>query len=179
MTHTWQHEIYLPHWYYTLEGWVNNLHIVPLGWHRWMAWWCCCCRSLSHNEPWSEKIDSPAESPKYVDALCGRSTNTWVLQRGWPASHALARPHGLSLIELERNLKFQIKLDYLVFQTRWFDFDRFNLHRWHAPTMEIGPTSTHAASGRGKAMTVANLRASSGGDGWEEEEEFKVEGELH
>jgi hypothetical protein len=29
-----------------------------------------------------EKIDSPAESPKFVDTLFGRSVNTGVLQRG-------------------------------------------------------------------------------------------------
>jgi hypothetical protein len=46
--------------------------------------------------------------------------------------------------------------------------------------MEIGPTSTQVASGRGKARTVANLGASGGEDGWEEEEEeFEIEGELH
>jgi hypothetical protein len=150
MTQAWQHEIYLPHWYYRLEEWTNNLCIVPLGWRRWMAWWCCCCyKSLSHNESWPEKIDSPAESPKCIGALFGRSVNTGVLQIGWLASHALARPHGLSLIELEHNLKFQGKPEYPIFESGWSGFSIFSLRRWRALTMEIGPTSTQAASGRG------------------------------
>jgi hypothetical protein len=107
MTQAWQHEIYLPHWYHTLEQWANNLRIVPLGWCGRMSWWCRCCRSPSHNESWPEKIDSPTESPKCLDALFGRSVNIGVLQREWPVSHTLAHPHGLSLIDLEHNLKFQ------------------------------------------------------------------------
>jgi hypothetical protein len=74
-------------------------------------------------------------------------------------SHVLARPHGLSLIDLECNLKFQGK-----FQTGWFGFGRFSLHRRHASATKIGPTSTQVASGRGKAWTVANLGASGGED---------------
>jgi hypothetical protein len=35
----------------------------------------------------------------------------------------------------------------------------------HALATKIGPTSTQAASGRGKARTVANLGASGSGDG--------------
>jgi hypothetical protein len=112
MTQAWQHEIYLPHWYYMLEEWANNLRIIPLGWHRRMAWWHRCYRSSSHNESWPEKIDSLAKLPKCVDALFGWSANTGVLQRGWPASHTLAHPHSLSLNELEHNLKFQGKPEY-------------------------------------------------------------------
>jgi hypothetical protein len=144
-----------------------------------MAWWLCHCRSPSHNEPWPEKNDFPVESPKYGDALFGRSVNMGVLQRGWPASHALAHPHSLSLMELEHNLKLQGKSEYPVSQTGWSGFGRFSLCRRNAPAMEIGPTSTQVASGRGKARTMANLGASGGRDGWEEEKEFKVEGELH
>jgi hypothetical protein len=165
MTQAWQHEIYLPHWYYTLEEWINNLCIIPLGWHRRMSWWCYCCRSTSHNESWSEKIDSPAESPKCVDALFGRSTDTEVHQRGWPTSHALACAHGLSLIKLEHNLKFQGKPEYPVFQTRWSSFGKFGLHLRRTAMTEIGPTSIQAAFGRGKARIVANLEASGSGDG--------------
>jgi hypothetical protein len=44
---------------------------------------------------------------------------------------------------------------------------------------EIGPNSTQAAFGQGKARTMANSGASGGRDGWEEEEEFEVEGDLH
>ena len=55
----------------------------------------------------------------------------------------------------------------------------FSLHRRRAPAREIGPTSTQAASGGGKARSVANSGASGGGDWREEGEEFKVEGELH
>jgi hypothetical protein len=179
MTQAWQHEIYLSHWYYTLEEWANNLCIIPLGWHRWMAWWCCCCRSPSHNESWPEKINSPAESPKCVDALFDRSTNMGVLQREWPASHTLARQHDLCLIELEHNLKFQGKLEYPVSQTGWSNFVSSSLHRQRASTTEIETTSTQAASGREKARTMANLEASIGRDGWEEGKEFEVDGELH
>jgi hypothetical protein len=179
MTQTWQHEIYLPHWYYTLEEWINNLCIIPLDWRRRMAWWYYCCKSPSHNKPWSEKIDSLVELPKCVDALFGRSANTGVLQREWSVSHTFACPHSLSLINLEHNLKFQGNLEYPVSQNRWSSFGRFSLHRWHAPAMEIGPTSTQAAPGRGKARIVANLGASGCGDGWEEEYEFEVEGEVH
>jgi hypothetical protein len=50
----------------------------------------------------------------------------------------LAHLHGLSLINLEHSLKFQGKLEYLVSQV---------------------------ASRQGKARTVPNLGASSGGDG--------------
>jgi hypothetical protein len=32
---------------------------------------------------------------------------------------------------------------------------------------------------RGKASTIANSGASGGRNGWEEEEEFELEGELH
>jgi hypothetical protein len=39
-------------------------------------------------------------------------------------SHALAHPHGLSLIDLKHNLKFQGKPKYPVSQTRWFNFDK-------------------------------------------------------
>jgi hypothetical protein len=63
---SWQHEIYLSHWYYMLDEWANNLCIVPLSWRRWMAWWCFCCRSPSHNDPWPKKIDSPTKLPKCV-----------------------------------------------------------------------------------------------------------------
>jgi hypothetical protein len=114
-----------------------------------------------------------------VDALFGRSTNTRVLQRGWLASHALVHPHGLSLIELEHNLMFQGKPKYPDSQTRWSGLGRFSLRRWRAPVTEIGPTSTQAVSGRGKARTVANSGASDDGDGWEKEEKFEVEGNLH
>jgi hypothetical protein len=76
------------------------------------------------------------------------------------------------LIDLERNLKFLGKLKYLVSS----GFGRFSLHQRRASAMEIGPTSTKAASGRGKTRTVANSRASGGGD---EEEEFEVEDGLH
>jgi hypothetical protein len=179
MTQAWQHEIYLPHWYYTLEEWANNLCIVPLGCRRRMAWWHYCCRSPSHNEPWLEKIDSPAESPNCANALFGRITNTGVLQRGWLASHALAHLHGLSLIELECNLKFQGKSEYPISQIRWSDFGRFSFRRRRVLMTEIGPTSPQATSGWGKARTMANLGASGGRDGWEEEEEFEVEGELY
>jgi hypothetical protein len=41
-----------------------------------------------------------------VDALLVRCANPEVIHREWPVSHALARPHGLSLINLEHNLKF-------------------------------------------------------------------------
>jgi hypothetical protein len=44
-------------------------------------------------------------------------------------SHALACPHGLSLINPERKLKFQRKSEYPVSQTRWSGFDRFSLRR--------------------------------------------------
>jgi hypothetical protein len=80
-------------------------------------------------------------------------------------SHTLAHSHGLSLIELEHNLKFQGKPEYLISQTRWSDFGRFSLRRRRVKMMEIGPTSTQAASGRGKARIMANLGASSGRDG--------------
>jgi hypothetical protein len=58
----------------------------------------------------------------------------------------LARPHDLSLIELEHNLKFQGKLEYPVSQTGWSSFDRLSLRRQRAPTMEIGTTSTQVTS---------------------------------
>jgi hypothetical protein len=45
--------------------------------------------------------------------------------------------------------------------------------------MEIGPTSTQATSGRGKAWTIANLGASGGRDWREDKEESEVEGDLH
>jgi hypothetical protein len=45
--------------------------------------------------------------------------------------------------------------------------------------MVTGPTSTQAASGWGKERTMANLGVNDSGDGWEEVEEFEVEGELH
>jgi hypothetical protein len=76
----------------------------------------------------------------------------------------MAYPYGLSLIELEHNLKFLGKPEYPVCQTGWSGFDRLGLHRRRAATTEIGPTSTQAASERGKARTVANLGASGGGD---------------
>jgi hypothetical protein len=179
MTQTWQHEIYLPHSHYTLAEWANNLHVVPLSWRRWMEWWWYHCRSPSYNEPWTEKIDSPVESPNCVDALFGQSANTRVLQRGWPVNHTLARSHGLSLIDVECNIMFQGKPECPIFQTGWSGFGRFSLRRQRVPTTEIGPTSTQAAYGQGKARTVANLGASRGGDGWEKEDEFKVEGKLH
>jgi hypothetical protein len=56
------------------------------------------------------------------------------------------------------------KPEYLVYQIRWSNFDRFSLRQWHVTTTEMGPTSTHVASRRGKARTVDNLGASSGGD---------------
>jgi hypothetical protein len=164
MTQASQHEIYLPHWYYTPKERTNNLRIVPLGWHRRMAWWHCCCGSPTHNEPWLEKIDSLAESPKCVDTLFDRSVNTRELQRGRPVSHILARPHSLSLIDLKRSLKFLRKLEYPVYQTRWSSFGRFSLRRRRTSATEIVPTSTQAASGWGKARTMANLGASSGRD---------------
>jgi hypothetical protein len=74
-------------------------------------------------------------------------------------------PHGLSLIELEHNLKFQGKPKYPVSQTRWSGFSRFGLHRWRMPTMEIGPTSTQAVFGQEKARIVANLGGSGDRDG--------------
>jgi hypothetical protein len=70
-------------------------------------------------------------------------------------------PVWLSLIDL----KFQRKPEYLIFKTGRFGFGRFSLHRRRAPVTEIGATSTQAASGQGKARTVANLGASSNGDG--------------
>jgi hypothetical protein len=124
MTQAWQHEIYQPHWYHTLEEWANNLRIIPLGWHRSMAWWCCHCRSPSHIEPWPKKIDSLAESQKCVDILFGQSVNTGALQRAWPTSHTLAHLHGLSLINVERNLKFQRKSECPISQTGWSSFGR-------------------------------------------------------
>jgi hypothetical protein len=99
--------------------------------------------------------------------------------RGWLASYGLVRSHSLSLIELEHNLKFLGKPKYLVSQIRWSNFGRFSLCRQRAPMIEIGPTSTQAVFGRGKARTMANLGASGGRDEWEEEVEFEVEGELH
>jgi hypothetical protein len=80
-------------------------------------------------------------------------------------SHALAHSHDLSSIDLEHDLKFQEKLEYPVSQTGWSSFDRFSLHRQRVPVTEIWPTSTQVVFGRGKARTVANSRASSGGDG--------------
>jgi hypothetical protein len=56
------------------------------------------------------------------------------------------------------------KPEYPVSQTEWSSFERFSLHRLRVPAMEIGSTSTQAASRRGKARTVANSGASSGGD---------------
>jgi hypothetical protein len=80
-------------------------------------------------------------------------------------SHALACPHGLSLMGQEHNMIFQGKLEYPVYQTEWSDFDRFSFHRRRTPTTEIGPTSTQVVSGRGKARTMANLGVSGSGDG--------------
>jgi hypothetical protein len=40
----------------------------------------------------------------------------------------------------------------------------FSFRRRRALATEIGPTSTQAASGRGKARTVASLGGSGGGD---------------
>jgi hypothetical protein len=111
-----------------------------------------------------------------VDALFGRSANTRVLQREWLASHTLARPHGVSLTNLERNLNFLGKPEYPVSQTGWSGFGRFSLHRQPVPMMEIGPTSTQAVSGRAKVTTVANSRSSGSRDWWEEEEELNVGG---
>jgi hypothetical protein len=179
MTQAWQHEIYQPHWYYMLEEWANNLCIIPLGCHRRMAWWCCCCRSPSHTESWSEKIDSPVELPKCVATLFDRSANMGVLQRGWLESHALDRAHGLSLIKLERTLKFQGKPEYLDSQIGWSGFGRFSLHQRCVPETEIGPTFAQAASGWGKERIMAKFGTTSGRDGWEQEEEFEVEGKLH
>jgi hypothetical protein len=52
-----------------------------------------------------------------------------VLQRGWPASHALTHLHGLSLIDLERNVMFQgTKPDYLILTDATDDGDRVNHH---------------------------------------------------
>jgi hypothetical protein len=68
-------------------------------------------------------------------------------------SHILAHSH---------NLKFQ---GNPIFQTGLSDFDRFDFHGQRTPMMEIGPTSTQVASGRGKVRTVANLGASGGEDG--------------
>jgi hypothetical protein len=47
------------------------------------------------------------------------------------------------------------------------------------PVIEIGSTSTQVAFGSGKAGTKANSGASGARDELEEEEEFKVKGELH
>jgi hypothetical protein len=133
--HAWQHETYLPHWYYTLEEWANNLCIVLLGWPRSMTWWCCCCRSPSHNEPWTEKIDSPAESSKCVDALFGRSMNIGILHREWPVSHTLDRSG--AQFEVSRKIEVSGFPNLMV----WFwqiqpsptacvgDGDRANLHQ--------------------------------------------------
>jgi hypothetical protein len=52
----------------------------------------------------------------------------------------------------------------------------FSLRRWHASAVEIGPTSTQATSGLGKARTVANSEDSGGEDYGEEEEELEIEG---
>jgi hypothetical protein len=79
--------------------------------------------------------------------------------------HALAHPHGLSLIELEHNLKFEGKLEYSFSQTGWSSFGSFSLHQRRAPMTEIGSTSTQTVSGRGKARTVAKSGATSGGVG--------------
>jgi hypothetical protein len=79
-------------------------------------------------------------------------------------SHALAHPHGLSLIDLEHNMKFQGKLEHPISQTRWSSFGRFILCRLRAPATEIGPTSTQAVFERGNTRTMANLGASSGGN---------------
>jgi hypothetical protein len=79
-------------------------------------------------------------------------------------SHNLAHSHGLSSIELEHNLKFKGKLECLISEIGWSNFDRFSLHRWCTLATKIGPTSTQAASGRGKARTIANSGANSGGD---------------
>jgi hypothetical protein len=61
----------------------RNLHLWPMVYGRWI-----------------EEVD------KIVNALFGWSANTGVLQREWPVTHVLACPHGLSLIDLECNLKF-------------------------------------------------------------------------
>jgi hypothetical protein len=61
-------------------------------------------------------------------------------------NHALAHPHGLSLIDMERNLEYQGNPEYPIFQTGWSDFDKFNLRWWRVPAIEIGTTSTQAAS---------------------------------
>jgi hypothetical protein len=168
MTQAWQHEIYQPHWYYTLEEWANNLCIIPLHCRRSMAWWCCCCRSPSHNESWPEKVDSPVESPKCVDALWTqeyfREDDQWAMP--WLTLMVWAWSSWSTTWSFRENWSI-------------WGFGRFSLRGRRAPTTEIGPTSTQATFGRGKTRIMANLGASGGEDGWEEEDKFEIEAELH
>jgi hypothetical protein len=70
--------------------------------------------------------------------------------------------------ELDRSgaqSKISGKIGVSGFPNRMVRFVRFSLHRWRVPAMEIGSTSSQAAYRRGKAWIMANLGASSGGDG--------------
>jgi hypothetical protein len=145
MTQTWQYEIYLPHCYYMLQEWeiiyVSYLWADVDGWH-------------------DDVIVVHSHSIMSHDR--GRLNPLWSHQN--VLTHFSVEVWTHESFREGRNLNFQEKPEYPVSQTRWFSFDRLSLRRWRTPAIEIWSTSTQAASGRGKARTVANSGDSGGGD---------------